>query len=182
MNESLRQVTHLIFGLGIAGFVLAFNRDITISILMLALFVGFLLSDAVTRGYTIPVISPILETLERRDAAPGKGALFFALGALFCLIFFEKEVVFAGLVVLSFLDSVATIAGIRFGKTRIYNRKSLEGAFIGIMTPAAAICLLVPPPAALVTATVAGLAELLSPVDDNLIIPVVACTILTLLL
>lgn len=182
MNESLRQVVHLVFGLGIAGFILAFDRDIAISVLALVLFVGFILSDAISRGYTIPVVSTIIGGLERRDAAPGKGALFFALGALFSLVFFEKEVAFVGLVVLSLLDSITTIAGVRFGKTRIYNHKSLEGTLAGIAVTTAALALIVPPLAALATAAVTGLAELLSPVDDNLVIPVVACLVLTVLI
>lgn len=182
MNESLRQVVHLVFGLGIAGFILAFDRDIAISVLALVLFVGFILSDAISRGYTIPVISTIIGGLERRDAAPGKGALFFALGALFSLVFFEKEVAFVGLVVLSLLDSITTIAGVRFGKTRIYNHKSLEGTLAGIAVTTAALALIVPLPAALATAAVTGIAELLSPVDDNLVIPVVACLVLTVLI
>ncbi len=182
MNESLRQVVHLVFGLGIAGFVLVFDRNITISVLVLALFAGFILSDAISRGYTIPVVSTIIGGLERRDAAPGKGALFFALGALFSLVFFEKEVAFVGLVVLSLLDSITTIAGVRFGKTRIYNHKSLEGTLAGIAVTTAALALIVPLPAALATAAVTGIAELVSPVDDNLIIPVVACLVLTVLI
>jgi|SRR5690554_103742 phytol kinase len=182
MNESLRQVVHLVFGLGIAGFVLVFDRNITISVLVLALFAGFILSDAISRGYTIPVVSTIIGGLERRDAAPGKGALFFALGALFSLVFFEKEVAFVGLVVLSLLDSITTIAGVRFGKTRIYNHKSLEGTLAGIAVTTAALALIVPLPAALATAAVTGIAELVSPVDDNLVIPVVACLVLTVLI
>ncbi|WP_292520949.1 phosphatidate cytidylyltransferase [Methanoculleus sp.] len=182
MNESLRQVVHLVFGLGIAVFVLLFDRDLALAVLMLALFVGFILSDAISRGYTIPVISGIITSLERRDAAPGKGALFFALGALFCLIFFDKEVAFAGLVVLSLLDSVTTLAGVRFGRTRIYNHKSLEGTSAGIVVTAVVLSLLVPPPIAFATAAAAGLAELASPVDDNLVVPVVACLALAMLL
>ena len=182
MNESLRQVVHLLFGLGIAAFILLFDRDLSLSVLMLALFVGFILSDAVSRGYTIPVVSAVIANLERRDAAPGRGALFFALGALFCLVFFPKEIAFIGLVVLSLLDSVTTLAGVRFGRTRIYNHKSLEGTLAGVAVTAAALCLLIPPLAALVTVAVTAVAELVSPVDDNLVIPVVACLILTVLL
>ena len=181
MNESLRQVVHLVFGLGIAAFVLLFDRDLTLSVLILTLFVGFLLSDAVSRGYTIPVVSAVITGLERRDAAPGKGALFFALSAVFCLVFFTKEIVFVGLVVLSLLDSITTLTGVRFGRNRIYNSKSLEGTLAGVVVTAAALCLLVPPAVALVTATVTAFAELVSPVDDNLVIPVVACLVLTAL-
>jgi len=182
MNESLRQVVHLVFGLGIAGFILLFDRDLALPVLVLALFVGFILSDAISRGYTIPVISAVIASLERRDAAPGRGTLFFALGALFCLVFFPREVAFIGLVVLSLLDSVTTLVGIRFGRNRIYNHKSFEGTFAGVVVTVAALCLLVPPATALVTAAVTALAELVSPVDDNLVIPVVACLVLTVLL
>lgn len=182
MHESLRQVVHLIFGLGIAGFVLLFDRDLVLSVLVLALFAGFILSDAISRGYTIPVVSPIIAGLERRDAAPGKGALFFALGALFCIAFFAKEVAFMGLVVLSLLDSVTTLAGVRFGRIRVYNHKSLEGTLAGFAATAIVLSLLVPPGVALPTAAAAAVAELASPVDDNLVVPVVACIALTLLL
>lgn len=182
MHESLRQVVHLIFGLGIAGFVLLFDRDLVLSVLVLALFAGFILSDALSRGYIIPVISSIIAGLERRDAAPGKGALFFALGALFCVAFFAKEVAFVGLVALSLLDSVTTLAGVRFGKTRIYNHKSLEGTLAGFAATAIVLGLLVPPGVALATAAAAAVAELASPVDDNLVVPVAACIALTILL
>jgi len=182
MNESLRQVVHLVFGLGIAGFVLLFDRDLALAVLMIALFGGSILSDAVSRGYTIPVISRILAGLERRDAVPGRGALFFAIGALFCLVFFPKGIAFAGLVVLSLLDSVTTLVGVRFGRTRIYNHKSLEGTSAGIVVTAVVLSLIVPQPIALLTAAIAGLAELASPVDDNLVVPVVACLVLAVLL
>lgn len=182
MNESLRQVVHLVFGLGIAGFVLLFDRDLVVAALMLALFAGFILSDALSRGYAIPFVSTVIATLERRDAAPGKGALFFTLGALFCLVFFDQEIAFLGLVVLSLLDSVTTLAGVRFGRTRIYNHKTLEGTVAGIAVTAAALCLFTPPATALVTAAAAGLTELASPVDDNLVIPVAACLVLTVLI
>ncbi|WP_301664295.1 diacylglycerol/polyprenol kinase family protein [Methanoculleus frigidifontis] len=180
MNESSRQLVHLVFGLGIAGFVFLFDSTITISVLMIALFAGFILSDAVQRGYTIPGISQILERLERRDAVPGKGALFFALGALFCLIFFPTDVVFPALVVLALLDSVTTIVGVRYGRHRIYNKKSLEGSAAGILVTFVVLLLLVPPGAALAAAVVAGLVEFATPVDDNLVVPVAACLVLTL--
>ncbi len=180
MNESSRQLVHLAFGLLIAIFVFLFDSTITISVLMIALFAGFILSDAVQRGYTIPGISQILERLERREAVPGKGALFFALGALFCLVFFPTEVVFPALVVLALLDSVTTIVGVRYGKHRIYNKKSLEGTAAGIAATFVVLLLLVSPGAALAVAVVSGLVEFATPVDDNLVVPVAACIVLTL--
>ncbi|RXE57178.1 hypothetical protein ABH15_03425 [Methanoculleus taiwanensis] len=182
MNETGRQVVHLIFGLGIAGFVFLFDSTITISVLMIALFAGFILSDALQRGYFIPGISQIIERLERRDAVPGKGALFFALGALFCLVFFPTAVVFPALVVLALLDSVTTIFGVRYGRHRIYNKKSVEGTLFGIAVTFSVLLFLVPPGAALAVAVVSGLVELTTPIDDNLVVPVAACVVLSMFL
>lgn len=181
MNESLRQVVHLVFGLGIAGFVHLFDRNLVLSALVLTLFAGFILSDAIARGYTIPVVSRVIAGLERRDAVPGKGALFFALGALFCLVFFGKEIAFIGLVVLSLLDSVTTLVGLRFGRTRIYNHKSIEATLAGFAATSAALLFLIPAHAAILTSAAAAFAELVSPVDDNLIVPAVVCIVLTVL-
>ncbi len=184
MHESLRQVVHLIFGLGIAGFVLLFDRDLVLSILVLALFAGFILSDAISRGLYHPGrLADHRGPRAARRRPPGKGALFFALGALFCIVFFAKEVAFMGLLVLALLDSVTTLAGLRFGRTRIYNHKSLEGTLAGFAATAIVLALLVPPGGvALATAVAAAVAELASPVDDNLVVPVVACLVLALLL
>ncbi|KUG19300.1 MAG: hypothetical protein KO206_04770 [Methanomicrobiaceae archaeon] len=181
MREILRKTVHLVVGLGIAGFVAVAEQRLAVAVLMLAIFVGFILSDALAKGYTIPLVSPIIERLERREAVPGTGALFFVLSALFCLVFFEPGIVVLALIVLAVLDSVTTLVGMRFGKTRIYNRKTLEGTLAGIaMTSAVLVPFLSPAPALLV-AGAAGIVELLSPVDDNLVIPLCACLILTFL-
>jgi phytol kinase len=182
MKEFLRQIAHLVFGLGIAFFILLVAQEATTLVMMLAIFSGFILSDAVSRGYYIPLVSEVVNLMERREAVPGKGALYFALGALFCLIFFSGRIVFLGLAVLSVLDSTTTIFGMRFGKTRIYNGKSLEGTVSGVLITTAFLLPFIPPAIALVVAGVSGLIELFSPVDDNLVIPVGACLLLIFLL
>lgn len=181
MNEPLRKAVHLIFGLAIACFILFSERRLALYALVIALFLGFILSDALSRGYTIPGVSKIIATLERRDVLPGKGALFFALGALFSLTFFPKEVAFIGLVVLALLDSVTTLVGLRFGRTRIYNHKSIEATLAGFAATTAALLFLIPAHAAILTSAAAAFAELVSPVDDNLIVPAVVCIVLTVL-
>ncbi|HQN92331.1 MAG TPA: hypothetical protein PK336_08740, partial [Methanoculleus sp.] len=66
MNEPLRKAVHLIFGLAIACFILFSERKLALYALVIALFTGFILSDALSRGYTIPGVSKIIATLERR--------------------------------------------------------------------------------------------------------------------
>ena len=76
---------------------------------------------------------------------------------------------------------MATLAGIHFGKHRITNGKSFEGTVAGILVNTAALLILISPLQAFAASLVAGIVELVSPVDDNLTIPVCICILLTLM-
>lgn len=178
MRELLRQAIHLLFGLGIACLVLLAGRDASIAILAGGLLAGVILVDLVLRGHAIPVISPLLAHLDRDDPLPGRGAFFFAVSALFCVIIFPENIVVPALVALAVLDSVTTVTGRRFGRHRIYNGKTWEGSLAGIAAAAVALLVFLPPSGALPAALVAGITELVSPVDDNLVIPVAVCLLL----
>jgi dolichol kinase len=117
--------------------------------------------------------------VDRSDPLPGKGALYFAVSALTCVILFPVAIVVPALVSLAVLDGVATIAGIRFGRTRIYNGKSLEGTLAGIFVTFLVLLLFISIPGAFFVAVVAGIIEMFSPIDDNLVIPVSICVLLT---
>jgi len=178
MDEFLRKISHLAFGLLIVGGIIALPEPIMISLLILSVFVGFIISDAIQRGYYIPFISVLIDRLERKDAIPGKGAIYFAISCLFCLIFFEKDIVVPAIAALAILDSIATIIGLRYGRNRIPNGKSLEGSFAGIVVTLLALLFVLPPIQALAASFVAGVVEIFSPVDDNLTIPVAICLLL----
>jgi phytol kinase len=180
MDEIMRKTVHIVFGLGITAMIFFLERDLAITFLALGLFVGAILSDAVHNGHPVPLVSYLIKSLERKDVLPGKGALYFALSSLFCLIVFPKPVVVPAVLTLTLLDGFATIVGIRFGKQKIWKNKTSEGLFAGIAVAFFALLLFVGPLQAFVAAVVAGVVELLSPVDDNLLIPVAVCIVLTL--
>jgi phytol kinase len=102
------------------------------------------------------------------------------VSALACTIIFPANVVVPALVVLSVLDSVTTLAGLRYGRHRIFNGKSWEGTLAGIAAAIPALLLFLTVPGSVAAAVTAGLIELFSPVDDNLLIPVGVCILLTL--
>jgi phytol kinase len=181
MDETSRQLVHLLFGIGIAAAIALIDRPVMLSIMMIALFFGVLLSDALSRGYQIKGVSPLVELMERQDVLPGKGAILFLLSALTCLFFFNTKVVVPAVLALAVLDGVATLAGIRYGRHRIYNGKSLEGTGAGIAAAALVLLLLLPPAYALAAAVLAGVIELVAPLDDNLLIPPCICLLLTFL-
>jgi len=100
---------------------------------------------------------------------------------LFCLAVFGREYTAVGLVTLGLLDSVSTIAGLRFGRHTIRGSKSLEGTLTGAVAAALALIFLVPWWAAVVVAGVAGVVEAYSPLDDNVAIQVAVCLTLALM-
>jgi dolichol kinase len=145
------------------------------------LLAGSVLTDAVERGLRVPLISPLLDLLEREDAGPGRGAFYFVVATLGCLVLFDPFIAAVGVFVLALLDSVSTIIGRRYGRHRIRNGKSIEGFLAGVVVTAGALLFVLPPATAVLAATVAGVIELLSPVDDNLVIPPAVCLVLSLL-
>jgi dolichol kinase len=180
MREIVRQLIHLCFGLGIAALVYFLDHTVVIGVLAGGLLIGVVLVDLILRGHRIPVISPLVQYGDRCDPLPGKGAFFFAVSALACTILFPVTIVVPALVALSVLDSVTTLAGTRFGRHRIYNGKSWEGTLSGIAVTVLFLIPFLSLPGALAVSVIAGIIELISPVDDNLVIPVGVCILLTL--
>jgi phytol kinase len=181
MQELARKLIHLVFGLAIVGIILVLDHTTATAVLAGGLFIGIILIDLILRGYTLPVFSAVVNYVDRCDPLPGKGAFYFAVSALTCVILFPVPVVIPALVTLAVLDGVATIAGTRFGRTRIYNGKSAEGTGTGIFVTFLVLLLFMSVPGALIVAVIAGIIELFSPVDDNLVIPVSICIFLTVI-
>jgi phytol kinase len=181
MREYLRKSIHLAFGLGISALMITLERDMLLILFSIALLIGFLISDAVTRGYRIFFISPMLDLVDRKDAIPGKGALFFLLSALISLTLFPLRIAFLSVLALSLVDGVATIAGRTWGRTKIARGKSLEGSFAGAFLAFGAFLFFLPFGQAALLAVFAAAVELFSPVDDNLVIPIAAGFFLQLL-
>ena len=58
------------------------------------------------------------------------GASYYLIGCLLTVYFVNDEsIIMASLLVMSISDSFAAIIGIKYGKTKIYRDKSLEGSF-----------------------------------------------------
>ena len=77
------------------------------------------------------------------------------------------------------LDSVSTIAGLRYGRRRLPNGKSVEGALAAFAFTAPVLLPFLSPIAALAVAFVGALAEAVLPVNDNLIVPFLLALLVT---
>lgn len=181
MDEIARKILHIVFGIGIAALIFFCGKDLSIILLSVILLVGFILSDALSRGYEIPLISPIVDSVERPGVFPGQGAILFFVSSLVCLVLFPFSVVVPAILALAIADGISTIAGLRYGRTRIHNGKSVEGASAGFMATALVLLFVLPPFPAILSAAAASATEALCPVDDNIVIPVMVCIVLKLL-
>jgi phytol kinase len=171
VNEYARKTSHLLFGIGIAALIYLVPKVFVLPIIGISLVVGLGIIDLVMKGYHIPGIHFVLKNLERPEQIPGKGAFYFVFAALVVTILFPTLIAAASVLVLAVQDGFATIVGIAIGKHRIWNGKSYEGFAAGSI---AGIIVLLPwfsPVAAVCAGLLAGLVELVSPVDDNLIVP-----------
>lgn len=191
-----RQCFHIILGVIIILFIMLVDREIVLITLFLAFLLSILLSIISTR-VRIPIISLFLEEFGREkenETFPGKGIIFFLAGVLLTFKLFTQDIALASIVVLTFGDSIATLAGF-FGrkyKTKPFNRfKTLYGTIIGMVVSFLIALIFIEPLYAATAAAFGMFAEALSiklgetEADDNLIVPLAAgtaCYLLRLIL
>ena len=181
MQELFRKLIHLVFGLLIAGMVWAAGKTNAAAILAGGIFIGLVLVDLILRGHRLWIFSDLIAHFDRNDCLPGKGALMFGVSALACVILFPVSIAVPAIVTLAVLDSVTTIAGQALGRHRIYNGKSFEGTAAGIIVTTIVLLVFMSLPGAVAVAILAGIIELVSPVDDNLVIPVAVAVLLAIM-
>jgi phytol kinase len=181
MNEYARQGVHLIVGLLIAAVIYATGAEVSLMLFSAGLLGGFAVLGSIAAGKRVPFFSGMLDAFERNVRIPGFGAICFVISTIFCLAVFPVGYALTGVVTLAVLDSVSTMAGTAFGRHRIVNGKTWEGSLAGLGAAAVVLLLLLSPLYAVMVAVVAAVTELITPVEDNLIIPPVVCVVLFLL-
>ena len=178
--------------IGLATVLLVYYEMLQPLTLFLLIVVG-VLASIVSKRMRLPFFSFFLDHFEReevRKTFPGKGMIFFFIGVLLVVKLFSKDIALASIMVLSLGDSLSHLFGERFGKTKnIFNSKSkklLEGTLAGTVTGFIGAVVFVPVPEALLGSMGAMIAEVVKidlnerTLDDNLIVPLVAGTIMLL--
>lgn len=187
--ELRRQMAHLFIG---AAIIILFYFDfLSTKILLVILFVGLILS-LLSKKFEIPIIAQFLNFFERplaRQKFPGKGAFFLVLGSFSALILYEKNIALAAIAIMAVGDSLATIFGTQIGKIAnpLNGKKTLEGTLIAFFLATLGAAFFVSFPVALV----GGLSGLLiesAPLkigkvqlDDNLLVPIIAGIVMSLM-
>lgn len=177
---------------GLATIILIYFEILSPFAIFLLIIAGILLSFLVKRIH-IPIISHFLDHVEREEQKknfPGKGTIFFFIGVLLSLQLFERNIAYASIMVLTFGDSISHMFGAQFGKLKnIFNGKSqklLEGTLMGALAGFFGAVFFVPIPEAFLGSAAAMITEVIkidfneNTLDDNLVVPLVAGTVMVL--
>ncbi len=190
-SEIKRQALHAVMGITLV--ILLSAHLINTWHIFWLLIVGSLLAF-LSKRIRVPIISWILDHCERpeqRKTFPGRGPVFFILGSLLALKLFPFDAALAAILILSLGDSVSHLFGHYYGRIpNPFNHKSLklfEGTLMGTGAGFLGAIFFVSPSEAFLASLGAMLAEAMEfdlnqqHVDDNLVIPLVAGTIILLL-
>lgn len=189
--ELKRQLFHILLGIVIS---LLYYFDLIDALMVFVVVVLGSFLCFLCKKVKIPVIEFFLRHFEReeqRKIFPGRGVLFYFIGVLLVMKLFPKDIALASILVLALGDSMSHFFGKYFGRTRnIFNRRSrklLEGTVAGTLAGFLGALVFVPFPEAFLGSLGAMAAEALHfelnqhQVDDNLVVPLVAGTIMYLI-
>lgn len=191
-----RNLFHVAMGLGAAG-LYEFFLTRGQAILVLSIVLGIAVSFEISRRF-IPAWNRILLRHVFRDVARPwehrrpNSASWYTLALLIITVLTPKLAAEIGVLVLAFGDPAASVAGRKWGKRKLYRRKSWVGtlAFAGVaalltgglaLAKGAPLGPLVLVGMALTVAVSAAIAELFSDtVDDNATVPITAACVAAL--
>ena len=187
--EFRRQILHVLY-----GFVLLFlyYYNYLDNQILLGMIIGGALTSLMVKRERLSGVRRFLSLFERDhhlEKFPGRGVLFFTIGTYLTLVLFERNIAFAGIMILSVGDAVSNIVGRYWGriKTKLNPKKNIEGSVAGILVSLPLAYYFFPNIYAVLAASKVGMfleipAILIFnfEIDDNLLIPLGAAFTLTL--
>lgn len=182
--EINRQFFHA--GLGILIVFLLKEGIINLTILLIIFIIGVVISYLCTKT-KLPFFSYMLEHFDREHRIPGYGSITFFIGVIFSIILFQPNIAMAAILILALGDSFSTLAGKLFGRLKNpFNRlKTVEGSMIGLCFAFLGAIIFVSPFLAIVGSAVGMLVEVVDvkylKIDDNIIMPLVAGIVMSLI-
>ena len=186
-HEILRKICHIVFGILILlGF--SYLEWALFIRIMFVLFLLIILLTLINIKYKLSVLKFL--TKDNEEKFPFKGLLFFIVGSVLVMYIFNKDIALASIAILTFGDSVSSMASI-FGKKYNLNPfrryKSLFGTFVSMVVAFIFALIFIDPLSAIVGSFFGLFSECIaiklgeSDADDNLIVPLVAATAMYLL-
>ena len=190
MKKMKLELKRALFHIAICSAVILVSLKERIVWPLFFLLVAGIIISLISKRYSIPGVQWFLKNFEKPNyirTFPGKGVLFLIAGCLLVLKLFPDNIAFAAIAILAIGDPVSHIISGNF-RGKLLKKKSLSGLLLGIVLSSTAASIFVTFAYAFTAAVFALAAEILiiklgeDPVDDNIIIPLVAGTILYLLM
>lgn len=187
--ELRRQLVHLLYG---PILVALFHWGWLTLPVLFGMIVGGAGMSLLIKRRKLDTFRRILSIFEREhhlENFPGRGILFFTIGAFLVLCFFPAPIAYASILILSFGDAATNLVGRHFGRIRTWLNKDkfFEGTLVGILVSIPVAYYFVPNLFAAISAScVAMLLEMPNirlfgfEIDDNLLVPLAAATTLNL--
>jgi len=151
--------------------------------LVLSLIVLLIIASIIIKYYKDERILKILASIERKEQIkrfPLKGAIYYLIGILVTVMFFDKPISSASIMILAVGDPVACLIGQYYGKKKIIinPNKLIEGTLAGTLVATLCASIFIPLPIAFFGAISGMMAEAIEleifHLDDNIFIPIVA--------
>lgn len=187
--EIRRQIIHIIYG---PILILLYHYELLTLPIIFGMIIGGSIMSFMVKRERLGLCRRVLSLFERdhhMENFPGRGILFFTIGAFLTLLIFSQKIAYAGILILSFGDAASNLVGRHYGKikTKLNPDKYIEGTFMGILVSMPIAYYFVPNIAAAIAAScIAMFLEMPNikifnfEIDDNLLIPIGASFTLSL--
>ena len=187
--ELRRQALHFLYG---PILVALYHWHLLTLPILFGMIVGGAMMSLMIKRKRLGPIRWVLSFFERdhhMEQFPGRGILFFTIGAFLVLAMFPEPIAYAGILILSAGDAATNVVGRHFGRirTRINPNKYMEGTLVGILVSAPiAYCFVPNLSAAIAASCIAMFLEMPNirlfnfEIDDNLLVPLAASLTLSL--
>ncbi len=183
--EIRRQLLHIVLGLVL---VTLLNHGILDTWSLFWILVLGIIISWISVHHRIPIIGWFLDKFERKQVRPGKGVITYFIGVILALQLFPMEIAYAAILILAVGDGVSSLIG-PFGKlkTKLSDKKLLEGTIAGAAFGGSAAMVFVTPLEAFIAAFIAMVFEAMEIrfnqklLNDNVTIPLVAGVVIVLL-
>lgn len=178
VRYTARKIFHIIAGILLIGLTLylniAFGTTVTRYFLFFLL-AGSLICDFVMIDLKIklPIFSFLEKDIEKERLHSNT---YMLMGFILALFFFDFDIAITAFAMVTFSDPVAALVGRRFGRIKIFKKKTLRGTGSGLIVSLVVGFLLLDGVILIISmAITAALVELLvEKIDDNLAVPLLA--------
>lgn len=129
LRELARKAFHLLILLVLVGFFFiekSYGKQAAL-LALTGLLIIFLLLEFLRLDLKIQ-FAPVEFFLRPKESERMSGTIYFILSSIICLAVFDFPIALTALSMATFGDLVAALVGQKFGQTKIYNKKTIEGS------------------------------------------------------